>query len=228
MAVTFETIASGYDEWYKAPLGALCDDLEKRAIFSLAGIERGELALDVGCGTGNYTLELARRGARAVGLDSSEAMITIASRKARARDLHVDFIRARAEALPLASETFDVVLSVTTLEFITSPDLAIGEMWRVLKPGGRLVIGVLNAWSIWAIGRARRKDSLYAQAHFFSAPELLRLLHPYGEVSWEGVIFFPPWPFIARGRFAKIIDDLASLVAKPLGAFLAARVVKRG
>lgn len=61
-AVTaFDRLASRYDAWYTTPLGAFADDREKEAVFALAGVRPGVGALDVGCGTGNYTLALARR-----------------------------------------------------------------------------------------------------------------------------------------------------------------------
>lgn len=57
----FDRLASRYDTWYTTPLGAFADARQKEAIFALAGVRPGEWALDVGCGTGNYTLALARQ-----------------------------------------------------------------------------------------------------------------------------------------------------------------------
>ncbi len=54
----------------------------------------------------------------------------------------------RGERLPFLTGSFDVTLALTVLEFVSDPYAMLAEMWRVLQPGGRLVIGVLNTWSL--------------------------------------------------------------------------------
>jgi ubiquinone/menaquinone biosynthesis C-methylase UbiE len=140
-AVTaFDRLASRYDVWYQTPLGAFADALEKEVVFTLADVRSGEWALDVGCGTGNYTLALARLGARVVGVDPATAMLAIATSKTQEAELPVRFARATAEHLPFPEGSFDLVVSVTTLEFVASPEGAVAEMVRVVRPNGRLVV----------------------------------------------------------------------------------------
>jgi len=223
----FEGLAKDYDRWYRTPLGTLVDTLEKNAIFSLADVKDGEEALDVGCGTGNYSLELARRGARVQGIDPSNNMLEIARRKAQEQGLPVEFRHGFVEDLPFADQTFDIITCVTVLEFTASPAQAVAEMARLLKPGGRLVVGVLNTWSIWAIARRlERKETIYSRAHFFSPLEMVTLLRPYGNVKWQTAVFVPPWYARQDPRIARGVGLLGRILLKPFGAFIAARVAK--
>ena len=57
-----------YNAWYETPLGSLCDKLEKDAIFTL--FKPKGFVLDIGCGTGNYTYEIKKRGGKAIGMDT--------------------------------------------------------------------------------------------------------------------------------------------------------------
>lgn len=220
----FDRLASRYDAWYATPLGAFVDAREKEAVFGLAGVQPGERALDVGCGTGNYTLSLATRGAKAVGVDPAPAMLAIATRKAREAGLPARFAQAIAENLPFPAGSFDLVVSVTTLEFVVSPEAAVAEMVRVLRPGGRLVVGVLNAWSLWALVYRWRTGSVYEHANFFSPSELVGLLQPYGRVTWSSCVFLPPWHAGNIGPPALALERVGSRWLRPFGAFLAARV----
>ncbi len=223
----FESLAKDYDSWYRTPLGTLVDGLEKKAIFSLAEVKTGEMVLDVGCGTGNYALELARRGAKVRGIDPSTSMLEIARTKAQEQRLPVEFTHGFVEELPFSDQTFDLVTCVTVLEFTKSPRSAVAEMIRTLKPGGRLVVGVLNSWSLWALARRlRRKETIYSRAHFFSPFGLVGLLRHYGNVTWQTAVFVPPWYAEPNPRTAGAFEFLGKLLLKPFGAFIAARVVK--
>ncbi len=206
----FDRLASRYDAWYDAPLGAFVDAREKDAVFGLAGVRPGERALDVGCGTGNYTLELARQPllvslspmhpgspAQVVGVDPAPAMLAIATRKAKGEGPPVHFVQAVAENLPFAPGSFDLVVSVTTLEFVASPEAAVAEMVRVVQPNGRLVVGVLNAWSLWALAYRRREGSVYEHAHFFS---LWRYCSPTGRWPGRAVSSYHPGILAGLGR----------------------------
>jgi ubiquinone/menaquinone biosynthesis C-methylase UbiE len=110
-------------------------------IFGLVLPPHGALdALDVGCGTGFLSLELAARGHRVTGVDFAPSMIDRAERKAAERGLTVRFERGDAEQLGFAPASFDLVISRHVLWTLPHPQAAITEWIRVLRPGGRLVV----------------------------------------------------------------------------------------
>jgi ubiquinone biosynthesis O-methyltransferase len=189
--------AASYDAWYQTPLGSLCGRLEKEAVLRLADVKPRERVLDIGCGTGFFTLELARQGAQVTGVDSSAKMLEMAETNAGRENLPASFHQANADDLPFAAQSFDLVVSVTVLCFAERPDLILREAHRLLKDSGRIVIGELNRLSYWAWlrkikGRLRR--SSYRHARFLSPADLKRLLEMSGFTVKESEtrIFFPP------------------------------------
>jgi ubiquinone/menaquinone biosynthesis C-methylase UbiE len=105
-------------------------------LIALAAPHAAGKVLDVGCGTGNLAVELARNP----GLTSIEAFdfspSYIAYAKARGADPRINFQTADACAMPFADGTFDLTLSMLVLAFIPEPQRAVREMVRVTKPGG--------------------------------------------------------------------------------------------
>ena len=109
-------------------------------------------ALDIGCGTGFLSLELARRGHRVTGVDFAPAMLDLARRKASETGAAIRFEQADAEQLPFATGSFDLVVCRHVLWTLPHPEAALDEWKRVLRPGGRLAVidsqfdpGVLQA-----------------------------------------------------------------------------------
>jgi demethylmenaquinone methyltransferase / 2-methoxy-6-polyprenyl-1,4-benzoquinol methylase len=96
----------------------------------------GERILDIAAGTGTSTAALARSGATVVGLDFSEGMLD----EARRKHSDMQFVHGDAERLPFGAEEFDAVSISFGLRNVNEPKVALDEMYRVLKPGGRLVI----------------------------------------------------------------------------------------
>jgi demethylmenaquinone methyltransferase / 2-methoxy-6-polyprenyl-1,4-benzoquinol methylase len=98
--------------------------------------QEGERILDVAAGTGTSSVALSRSGASVVGVDISTGMLD----EARRRYADVEFIQANAESLPFEANSFDAVTISFGLRNVTQPRVALDEFYRVLKPGGRLVI----------------------------------------------------------------------------------------
>lgn len=224
MAEYFNKIAPYYDEWYKTRVGCYVDKTEKRLVFSMIKTKKGK-ALDLGCGTGNYTLELYKRGFEVVGVDISEEMLRIARKKLP----NIKFIRADAYSLPFEENTFDLVLSITMFEFIHFPERVLKEIYRVLKPGGEVVIGTMNGRSLWFLFKRLKSlfvETAYRYARFYTPKELEELMKEagFGDVESRGIIYFPSFfPFLG---LAEKFDQKFSDKLKNVGAFIVIRGVK--
>jgi ubiquinone/menaquinone biosynthesis C-methylase UbiE len=108
--------------------------------YALLGDVRGRVVVDFGCGSGENSLLLARRGARIVGVDISESLIALARRRLQLNgaDGRASFVAGSAYDLPLQDGSADVVFGIAILHHL---DLAAAsrEVFRVLKPGGRAI-----------------------------------------------------------------------------------------
>lgn len=174
----FDQSAKDYDSWCKTPIGSYVDTLEKQLINEVAEPKQGEVAIDLGCGTGIYSIWLAEKGLTVTGVDISTEMLKVAIEKSNDKHLMIDYKQADLHRLPYEDHTFDLAVCNIVLEFVESPELVIAEGLRVLKEGGRLVVGMIGKNSDWARTyqtRAKQnKDSVFEQAQFFSSEEMKR------------------------------------------------------
>jgi len=135
VAEMFDGVAKRYDVTNNVLSGGNAP-LWRAATVKAIDARPGDRVLDVACGTGTSTAALAKRGARVVGIDFSPGMIA----EARRRHPSLEFVQGDAQALPFGDDEFDVVTVSFGLRNFSEPQVALGEMYRVLKPGGRLVI----------------------------------------------------------------------------------------
>jgi ubiquinone/menaquinone biosynthesis C-methylase UbiE len=224
--------AAAYDSWFETPLGRLCGILETASILKLAQLKPRELVLDLGCGTGFFTLELARRGARVIGVDASAEMLKAAEVEAAREKLPISFHRAQADSLPFASQSFDLVVGVTLLCFAEQPDLILREANRLLKDSGRIVVGELNRLSYWS--RLRKVKALfhetsYRHAHFLSPSELKQLLWQAGFAvrGNETRIFFPPTNWSPVLKQYSLFERAGGALFPSHGAFVGMKADKQ-
>ncbi len=213
-----------YARWRATALGEITERLEVELVFTLAGCRAGMCVLDVGTGDGTYAIEAARRGASVVGVDPSAAMLMAAERRASAAGVHIDLQSAPATALPFPDASFDRVLAVTVLCFVEDPSLAIAEMARVTRPGGKIILGELNRWSLWAARRrlaAWSNGGLWQGVQFWSRGQLARLAEGAGLAvhAVRGAVHFPPSELCAR--VGERCDRWLSSKQAPGAAFLA-------
>jgi demethylmenaquinone methyltransferase/2-methoxy-6-polyprenyl-1,4-benzoquinol methylase len=130
--------------------------------------------LDVATGTGLVAAQLLRRGFAVTGVDLSPEMLAVARRRFGDR---VELINASAEALPLASESFDHLTVTHVLRYVADPGATLAELVRVVRPGGvvaALEFGVPQ-------GPARPLWGLYVRTVLPLAGRLLR--HGWREVG---------------------------------------------
>jgi malonyl-CoA O-methyltransferase len=143
-------------------------EIEQQTVETLLPDLRGLTALDAGCGSGRYLRTLRERGARAIGVDLSAAML------ARAREESPRLLRADICALPIDAMAVDVVVCALALGDVVHLELALGELARVLRPGGVVVYSVVHpagaeaGWSRTFEADGRR---LAIRSHWHSAAE---------------------------------------------------------
>lgn len=190
----FDKEAKNYDIWYTTPLGKFVDELETQAIMELLQPKPGERILDVGCGTGNYTIKLAKKGCIVTGIDVSEEMLNVALNKCKELNLQIELFQANAERIPFAENYFDSIVSVATFEFIMDPKQALEEMFRVVKCDGKIVVGFINRESPWGelySSDEFRTNTVFKYANLFSKVEIQKM-HPEELVKIKETLYTPP------------------------------------
>jgi len=218
----FDELADVYEGWFATRLGAFVAGREEKLILDLLGPQPDERILEVGSGTDYFLRPIARAGARCVGIEPSEEMLSAAMSRPTGKINHV---RGRGESLPFRDEAFDGLLYMTTLEFVRDVDAALAEAWRVLRPGGRLVFGVLNADGPWARAR-KREGGLWDEAHFYRTTELVSLLSSLGAVQVDYSVHVPPWLGWLPVPLMSALDRLLRRSFPASGALIGARVTK--
>lgn len=226
----FDDKAATYDQWYQTRAGMIVDRIEKEAVFSYLQPRAGMSVLDIGCGTGNYSLDLARKGLKVTGIDISPGMLARARAKAAKENLNVKFLLADARQLPFPDKCFDSVIAVSSLEFL--PDLreALNEAYRVLKPGGKLVVGVIgrnSAWGRYYMEKARRDSkSVFNRARFYTLEELKNAM-PGKDPRARAVLFVPPNFNHELEQAAQELEAAAVEAGRTDGGFIVAVSIKQ-
>lgn len=157
-----------YDTWYDSPKGRVLLATEVACLRPL--LHRFPRPyLEVGVGTGRF--------AEALGIEHGLDPSPQALEKAQRRGVRV--VLGRGEDIPFQEARFGGVLMAFTLCFVREPHKVMREIWRVLAPGGGLLLGLLLKGTPWADFYARRGSAghpLYSTAHFYSKEEVEALL----------------------------------------------------
>ncbi|MFJ9696149.1 class I SAM-dependent methyltransferase [Kitasatospora sp. NPDC101183] len=135
-------LAGGYAEWAQRydTLPSSFIQVEEPVVHGiLDGLPAG-VALDAACGTGRQTAALLARGHRTIGVDQSPEMIA----QARGRSPQAEYRIGRLEALPLEDDSVDVAVCSMAMTHQSELTTAIGELARVVRPGGRIVVSDLH------------------------------------------------------------------------------------
>ncbi|MDR2048107.1 MAG: class I SAM-dependent methyltransferase [Treponema sp.] len=173
MKAVFDDYYKDYDNWYDTPVGAFVDALETECAFSLLRPAGGMRILDAGCGTGNYSVKLARMGASVTGIDISSAMLKLAGEKKTRNNLDITFMQADCETVVFDGR-FDGIISMAVFEFLTNPAGAYANLKQYLKPGAPFIIGTIQKGGAWQelYTSPQFKDSVYAGARFLSREDV--------------------------------------------------------
>jgi len=204
----FERTAAGY---------RLRHQLIKSLIVPL--YRRGAVALDIGCGTGEYTLPLAQAGFKVVGGDLSKSMLAVAKSKIKRDKLaeNIQLIRLESTKLPFKKESFDTITCIALLDWVPDSHRLLVEVNRVLKHQARLIVCVDALWSPYRvyrkiqgfIGRRRKR-----YARIFNSRELQHVLATSG---------FTVEKFFGDILLAQVVTRL---LFDPKGKVLADKVLK--
>lgn len=135
----FEGVAKRYDLMNTLQTGGL-DRYWRRATRKALALQPGHKVLDLACGTGVSTVELARSGAYAVGCDLTFGMLAAGKQTAAVEKAAIPLLAGDALALPFADEVFDAATISFGIRNVVRVGDALAEMARVVRPGGTLVI----------------------------------------------------------------------------------------
>jgi ubiquinone/menaquinone biosynthesis C-methylase UbiE len=141
-------VSSLYSTWPTGPDNSyFLNRLWEVAVDTTAKGASGRV-LEVACGEAVYACKLNRRGLESVGLEPSPSMLARARGRIAEHQAKVTLVRGIAETLPFRDRSFDRVLCESSIDHLADPSRGIREMARLLKPDGRLVIGVVNYGSL--------------------------------------------------------------------------------
>lgn len=206
----FDEIAEVYDD--SLPPHVVEHYLRKRTGF-IAALCPGGRVLDVGCGTGALAGRLTDRGYTVVGVDPSEGMLEVM----RAQHPDVEAIQASGAALPLQSDGFDLVLTVAALHHVAEPDAVrqtLGEMTRVSKPSGRILIWDHNPRNPYWSNLMRRVPQDTGDERLIPEAEIVSGLTGAGarvlSVQQLGLVpdFVPPWALRPAAAVERVVERM--------------------
>ena len=144
----------------------------------------------------------------------------------------VEWVRGDLAQLPFPAHSFDGVISITALDFMSCREAVIGELARVLKPGGFLVVAVLNRYSLWTLKRkllARAGRQGWRQVDFLRKSDLAGILPSsiFSQLRWRGAVYCLPTDFPPMLRLAPCLERLGARLSPWAAAFLAVSARKK-
>src|SRR5215471_623571 len=141
VAAHWDRRAPGFDAGFGHSIATTAERAAWNRILGLVLPNERKLdALDIGCGTGFLSLEMAGRGHRVTGIDFAPTMLVEARRKTAEAGFDIRFEQGDAEQLPFAAASFDMTITRHVLWTLPHPEAAIDDWIRVLRPGGKLVV----------------------------------------------------------------------------------------
>jgi SAM-dependent methyltransferase len=189
------------DLWQRLPADLEPPSYELRSRFLRGEVRAGDRALDLGCGTGEFTAELAQAGAVAVGVDVADAAIE----RARARHPGLDFRLVPIDGpLPFEDNSFDLVWASEVIEHVADTARWLSEVRRVLAPAGRLLVTTPShgRLRVAVFGMERFSEPLGDHLHLYTKGSLRALLDEFGFSEIRVRAVEGP-PLLRRSLFAR-------------------------
>lgn len=123
----------------------LTNYLREEWIFNLLPIRSSDVVADIGCASGRQVFRAAKQASHVIGTDIAESFIRYAQHKQESDHVtNVSFLACPIEHLQIESQSVDAIICSEVLEHVLGPDLALKELYRILKPGGKLLVTVPN------------------------------------------------------------------------------------
>lgn len=185
--------------------------------LKLAKLDKGAKILEIGCQYGYFTFRLANLGFNVTAIDLSNKAIEIAKRRADYYGIsNINFMKGDAEALDnIENNVFDAVFSFSCLRYLSDPTKALSEIYRVLKPSGKIVADFPNKFSPWfnlikpIIGvKPHVHDNLYSTFQVKSFVSSAR----YKSIKTKKILFTPRRIPSGLLPFFKITDILGERI----------------
>ncbi len=166
-AKVFDKHWKKYENWFEEHKSTYCSEAK-----ALKKAKPEGFGLEVGVGSGRFASLLDVK----IGIDPSKNMLNLAKKRG------IQVILGMGENLPFKDNIFDFVLIVITLCFVEEPEYVLKEASRVLKRGGRLIVGEINKDSqLGSLYEAKRKKSVfYKAANFYSSNEIIKMFDKTG------------------------------------------------
>ena len=153
-----------YDQWFENHSSVYQSEI----LVLQQAIPQNKIGIEIGVGTGRFAEPLNIK----FGVESSENMAKVAEQRG------ITVYKASAERMPIDNATFDFVLMVTTVCFLSDLPKAFSEVYRILKPNGEIILAIIDKNSELGKKYEKEKSSnkFYSDAHFHSTEELIVLL----------------------------------------------------
>lgn len=213
-----------YDAWYRTPWGAYAEQRERALLAEMGRVQSGDRALDVGCGTGRMVAWLLEGEVDARGVEPAPDMIGAAHTRLEANGCApARAIPALAERLPFADAAFDLVTTITVLEFTPDREAVLREMARVCR--GRVFVGALNSDSAYgrSIARGEMGQTL-SRARLHTLGELVELVDEHvrpTRMQWRTTLLGTPTEDSRELALQRHLDDRAGRRRVAHGGFIA-------
>ncbi len=164
----FDTNTKAYEEWFENNKHVYLSEIEalKKALP-----KQGK-GIEIGVGSGRFALPLGI----GIGVEPSKQMAQISKQKG------IDVLYGIAENLPVSDNSFDFALMAVTICFVNDPLKSLKECYRILKPNGKVIVGIVDAdTELGKVYLEKKKDSVfYKHARFFSSKQIIDLLEVAG------------------------------------------------